>query len=144
MKNIQYFSMTACVLNQLLIVSAMIFYFRRFKEVITGRGFSYWFYYYTRLLCTLTQILLSLTFVLAWAIRLWIVLKFDPDLEKNIVKDDEPLLNNVTSLQIITGLEIFMFQVLIFHYTQVLYMMRLFTESYDDWIEKCKMKVSNL
>jgi len=65
-----------------------------------------------------------------------VVNKFDPHLEMNIVKDSNPMLNNISSLPWVVGIEILIFVIVIFHYCCTLYMMRLFTESFDDWREK--------
>ena len=129
MLNIKYFAFFAILANLVLIFSSLVFFCRRKIEVVSyvfgKRGSGYWFYYYTRLCCTLICLLLSMTFILTWGIRLWIVRRFDPNLEMNIVKDPNPLLNSITSLPIVVALEIVGFFLLIFHYIQTLYMMRL-------------------
>jgi hypothetical protein len=125
MLKIPYFCYAGILANITLIVASSLFYVNRTKEIFKGRGFSYWFYYYARLLCTLTCILLCTTFILTWATRYWIVYKFDPSLTLNIVNDSNPLLNDVTWLLITTIAEAVLFLIAIFHHAQTLYMMRL-------------------
>merc|ERR1712232_244626 len=98
----------------------------------------YWFFYYSRLLCTLTCILLCATFILTWGVRYWIVYKFDPKLALNVVRDDNPILNDTTWLLVMAIVEVIVYMGMIFHHAQTLYMMRLFTESFDDLLKKCQ------
>merc|ERR1712228_1112740 len=114
------------------------------KEVIHGKGFGFWFYYMARLLCTLICTLFSFAFLVTWFIRRWIVTNFDPTLEQNIVNDTMPFMNNLDNLTIMMYVEVIGYSLMIFHYAQTLYMMRLFTESFDDWMEKSKLRTSNL
>jgi len=144
MPNITFFCYLGMLCNLLLIVSSAVFLCKKEKEVVNGKGFGFWFYYMTRLLCTLICTLLSFTFLLTWLIRVWIVNKFDPTLEQNIVNDGNSIMNNLDNLSIARWVECIGYAIMIFHYSQTLYMMRLFTESFDDWTEKSKLRGSNL
>ena len=125
MLNIVYFCYLGMVCNLVLIVSSIIFLCSKEKEVANGKGFGFWFYYMTRLLCTLICTLLSFTFLLTWIIRVWIVYKFDPTLEQNIVNDGNATMNNLNSLGTFRTIECIGYAIMIFHYSQTLYMMRL-------------------
>jgi len=144
MLKIPWFCFAGIAANITLITAASIFYVNRTKELYSGRGFGYWFFYYSRLLCTLTCILLCTTFILTWGIRYWIVYKFDPNLTLNIVKDTNFILMSTTWLFFMVVVEAVVYCLMIFHHAQTLYMMRLFTESYDDLLDKVKVKASNL
>jgi hypothetical protein len=125
MSKIPYFCYAGILSNITLIVAASLFYVNRTKEIFKGRGFPYWFFYYSRLLCTLTCVLLCVTFILTWATRFWIVYRFDPELSLNIVIDKNPILDTTTGLLVMVILETVVFLAAIFHHAQTLYMMRL-------------------
>lgn len=125
MLKIPWFCFGGIAANITLIVASIMFYVNRTKELYSGRGVGYWFYYYARLLCTLTCILLCTTFILTWGIRYWIVWKFDPNLTLNIVKDSNKLLSDTMWLFIMVVVETLVYCIAIFHHAQTLYMMRL-------------------
>jgi hypothetical protein len=125
MRKIPYFCGAGILANIILIVAASLFYVNRTKEIFSGRGFSYWFFYYSRLLCTLTCVLLCVTFILTWGTRYWIVYRFDPELTLNIVIDSNPILNTTSGLLVMVIVETVGFLMAIFHHAQTLYMMRL-------------------
>ena len=126
MLKIPWFCFGGIAANITLIIASIIFYLNRTKELYSGRGTGYWFYYYARLLCTLTCILLCATFILSWGIRYWIVYKFDPNLTLNIVNDSNAIIGNDTLwLFIMVVIETLVYCLAIFHHAQTLYMMRL-------------------
>ena len=139
LKKLEYFGFVVCGLNFIQILAALLFSCTMDKEIKKGedgKGCTFWLYYFCRILGTMLTLLASLTFFIIWIARYWMSHTFDPTGLQNIMKENNKTLRDLDQLLTITYVECIILGFMLYHYAQCIYMMRLYTESYEDLAQK--------